>query len=52
MGIKTAAEAKARGLIVRPLGNVMVLYPAPSASLRQIEAMTDILYDSIVSVTG
>jgi len=52
VGVKTAMEAKARGLIVRPLGNVMVLYPAPSVTLGQLEKMTDILYDSIVSVTG
>ncbi|VAX18981.1 Adenosylmethionine-8-amino-7-oxononanoate aminotransferase [hydrothermal vent metagenome] len=51
VGVKASMEAKARGLIVRPLGNVMVLYPAPSATLRQIRKMTDILYDSIVSVT-
>lgn len=52
VGVKTAMEAKARGLIIRPLGNVMVLYPAPSVSQRELEKMTNILYDSIVSVTG
>jgi adenosylmethionine-8-amino-7-oxononanoate transaminase/dethiobiotin synthase len=51
IGIKCAAEAKARGLIVRPLGNVMVLFPAPTAAMDDILRMGEILYESIAKVT-
>lgn len=52
MGVRCAAEAKKRGLLVRPLGNVMVLFPAPAASTAQMAQMADILYESIAAVTG
>ena len=51
VGGRCAAEAKKRGLIVRPLGNIMVLFPAPAATLKEISRMTHILGDSIVEVT-
>ncbi len=52
VGVKTSMEAKRRGLIVRPLGNVMVLFPAPASSISQLGEMTDILYDSILKITS
>ncbi|MDH4182972.1 MAG: adenosylmethionine--8-amino-7-oxononanoate transaminase [Nitrospinota bacterium] len=51
MGARCAAEAKARGLIVRPLGNTMVLFPAPAAALAEILRMAEILRQSIIAVT-
>ena len=51
VGARCAAEARSRGLIVRPLGNTMVLFPAPSAQMEEITRMTRILRDSIRAVT-
>jgi len=51
IGVRAAMEAKARGLIVRPLGNVMVLFPAPATPMDDILKMARILYESIAEVT-
>ncbi|MBI5816589.1 MAG: adenosylmethionine--8-amino-7-oxononanoate transaminase [Nitrospinae bacterium] len=52
VGVKVCAEAKRRGLLVRPLGNVIPLFPAPIATEAQLERMADILYETIAEVTG
>ncbi len=51
VGVRVSEEAKRRGLVVRPLGNVMVLFPAPAMPVETMGKMTDILYDSIVAIT-
>ena len=51
VGMRVSNEAKRHGLIVRPLGNVMVLFPAPAMPINTMIKMTDILYDSIVAIT-
>jgi adenosylmethionine-8-amino-7-oxononanoate aminotransferase len=52
VGLKVCSEAKKNGLLVRPLGNVIVLFPAPVMSIAELNRVTDILHDSIVTVTG
>ncbi|MDE2181055.1 MAG: adenosylmethionine--8-amino-7-oxononanoate transaminase [candidate division NC10 bacterium] len=51
IGIRTILEARRRGLIVRPLGNVIVLMPPLSISRRDIVRMVRIVGDSITAVT-
>lgn len=44
-------EARKNGLIIRPLGNVMVLMPILSMSLDELGAVLDITYAAIEKVT-
>jgi adenosylmethionine-8-amino-7-oxononanoate aminotransferase len=52
MGIRTILEARRRGLIIRPLGNVIVLMPPLLISQRDLSRMVRIVRDSIIAVTG
>lgn len=52
IGARVCHEAKLRGLMARPLGGVIPLFPAPSAKTSEIMKMADILRDSIIAVTG
>jgi len=51
IGHQVCREAERRGLLLRPLGNVVVLMPPLSISMRQIEALTAIVKESIRIVT-
>ncbi|WP_337286490.1 adenosylmethionine--8-amino-7-oxononanoate transaminase [Candidatus Methylomirabilis sp.] len=51
IGIRTILEARRRGLIIRPLGNVIVLMPPLSISQRDIVRMVRIVGDSIRAAT-
>jgi len=50
-GMKVALEARKRGMILRPLGNVLVLMPPLSVTQKELKHMVEILYDSILVVT-
>ncbi|MBI3780633.1 MAG: adenosylmethionine--8-amino-7-oxononanoate transaminase [candidate division NC10 bacterium] len=52
IGIRTILEARRRGLIIRPLGNVIVLMPPLSIASRDLSRMVRIVADSIVAATG
>ncbi|MBI2902127.1 MAG: adenosylmethionine--8-amino-7-oxononanoate transaminase [Candidatus Methylomirabilis oxyfera] len=52
IGIRTILEARRRGLIIRPLGNVIVLMPPLSISSRDLSRMVRIVADSIAAATG
>jgi adenosylmethionine-8-amino-7-oxononanoate transaminase/dethiobiotin synthase len=52
IGARVCQEAKSRGLMARPLGDVIPLFPAPSAKTAEIMQMAAILRDSIIAVTG
>ncbi len=52
MGHRVAMDARRRGLILRPLGNVIVLMPPLSVSLRELTRMVAIVRESIRAVTG
>jgi adenosylmethionine-8-amino-7-oxononanoate aminotransferase len=52
IGIRTILEARRRGLIIRPLGNIIVLMPPLSISRRDLSRMVRIVADSIAAVTG
>ncbi len=50
-GIRTTLEARRRGLIIRPLGNVIVLMPPLSISRSDIVKMVRIVGDAIRAAT-
>ena len=50
-GIKVIRKARERGLVIRPLGDVIVLMPPLSISLTELERLLEITYDSIKDVT-
>ncbi|BCA54053.1 Adenosylmethionine-8-amino-7-oxononanoate aminotransferase [Nitrospira sp. KM1] len=52
IGHLVAQEARKQGLLLRPLGHVLVLIPPLSTSLRELKEMVHILRGSIETVTG
>ncbi len=52
IGQKVVLEARDRGVIVRPLGDVIVLMPPLSVSESEVETLTRVVYDSIVSAVS
>ncbi|HWR72421.1 MAG TPA: adenosylmethionine--8-amino-7-oxononanoate transaminase, partial [Nitrospirota bacterium] len=51
IGIRVMKEARQRGLIVRPLGNVIVLMPPLSIAMTDIVRMIEVVHASIRKVT-
>jgi adenosylmethionine-8-amino-7-oxononanoate aminotransferase len=51
IGIKVCKEARGRGLVIRPLGNIVVLIPPLSISPSELQEILSITYDSIEVVT-
>lgn len=51
IGVRTSLRARELGMLTRPLGNVMVFIPPLAANEAELDAMTDILIESIISVT-
>jgi adenosylmethionine-8-amino-7-oxononanoate aminotransferase len=52
MGHRVIMEARKRGLIIRPLTDVVVLMPPLSISMEELDRLCDITYESICAVTG
>lgn len=52
IGIKVIKEARKRGLVIRPLGNVIVLMLPLSMSSEELDKTLEITYESIKVVTG
>jgi adenosylmethionine---8-amino-7-oxononanoate aminotransferase len=52
IGQKVISEARRRGVIIRPLGDVIVLMPPPGIPEDLLEHLVDVTYTSILSVTG
>ena len=50
-GHRVTLEARKRGVIIRPLGNVVVLMPPLSISPDELDELLDVLYESIDHVT-
>ncbi|MBI2917845.1 MAG: adenosylmethionine--8-amino-7-oxononanoate transaminase [Chloroflexi bacterium] len=50
-GIKVIKEARKRGLVIRPLGDVIVLMPPLSISREELATLLEIVHESIRSVT-
>jgi adenosylmethionine-8-amino-7-oxononanoate aminotransferase len=51
IGIKVTLECRKQGLIIRPLGNVIVLMPPLSVSLQELKRMVEIVSSAIKLVT-
>jgi adenosylmethionine-8-amino-7-oxononanoate aminotransferase len=51
IGIKVIMKAREKGLIIRPLGNVIVLMPPLSISLEELGKMVEIVHWSLKCVT-
>ena len=44
-------EARKGNLIIRPLGNVIVLMPPLSIEGSELQEMTEVVYRTVISVT-
>lgn len=51
MGHQVILEARRHGLIIRPLGNVLVLMPILAMSEEQLRQMLSVTYQAIIDVT-
>ena len=51
IGHKVIMEARRRGLIIRPLGDVIVLMPPLAISTDDIDRLCEITYESIQAIT-
>ena len=51
IGIKIARETRDRGLIIRPIGNIVILVPPLSSTKDEIHRMVEIIYESVKLVT-
>jgi len=51
-GINVILECRKRGLIIRPLGNVIILMPPLSMSTKDLKRMVEIVHASIEKVTS
>jgi adenosylmethionine-8-amino-7-oxononanoate aminotransferase len=52
IGHRVAREARSRGVLLRPIGNVMVLMPPLTMSPRELGRLVTITKDAIVAVTA
>ncbi|MGO9015544.1 MAG: adenosylmethionine--8-amino-7-oxononanoate transaminase [Dissulfurispiraceae bacterium] len=51
MGWKVAYKARDKGVLIRPLGNVIVVMPPISINVESLERLMDVLRESIIDVT-
>ncbi|WP_337102865.1 adenosylmethionine--8-amino-7-oxononanoate transaminase [Paenibacillus sp. YIM B09110] len=51
IGVRASLRARELGMLTRPLGNVIVFIPPLASTEAELDEMTDILADSIISVT-
>jgi len=51
MGWKVAYNARDKGVLIRPLGNVVVIMPPISISVESLERLMDVVKKSIIAVT-
>jgi len=52
IGVEVCREAQKHGLFLRPLGNVIVIFPPLSISSDEIDFLFDGVEKSIISITG
>jgi len=50
-GVKVCMVAREKGMIIRPLGNVVVFMPPLCSTKEELTEMLEIIYESIVGVT-
>jgi adenosylmethionine-8-amino-7-oxononanoate aminotransferase len=52
IGYKVILAARQRSVIVRPLGDIIILMPPLTISQAELTMLLDVVYDCIVAVTG
>lgn len=52
VGVRVCTEARKHGLFLRPLGNVIVVFPPLSISMDELALLMDGIEKSIIAVTG
>ena len=52
IGIRVITEARKRGVIIRPLGGVIILMPPLSITESELTRLLDITYEAIQTVTA
>ena len=52
VGARVAVAARAHGVLIRPLGDVVVLMPPLSVSLDELERLVGAVRDAVLAVTG
>jgi adenosylmethionine-8-amino-7-oxononanoate aminotransferase len=52
IGHRVILEARKRGAILRPLGDVIVLLPPLSINQKQLKELLSVTYESIKTVTS
>ena len=50
-GIRVVLECRKQGLIIRPLGNVIVLMPPLTMSTKDLKRMVEIVYAAVATTT-
>ncbi|WP_028399569.1 adenosylmethionine--8-amino-7-oxononanoate transaminase [Ectobacillus panaciterrae] len=51
VGVRTCHRARELGMLLRPLGNVIVFMPPLASTLEELNEMLAILYDAIADIT-
>ena len=51
-GHKVILEARKRSVLIRPLGDIIILMPPLTITADELSALLDVVYDSIQAVTG
>jgi adenosylmethionine-8-amino-7-oxononanoate aminotransferase len=51
VGHKVILEARKRGVLIRPLGDIIILMPPLTITSAELSALLDVVYDSIRAVT-
>jgi adenosylmethionine-8-amino-7-oxononanoate aminotransferase len=52
VGVRVCMEARKYGIFLRPLGNVIVVFPPLSISIADLQLLMDGIRASIAAVTG
>ena len=52
IGHKVILEARKRSVLIRPLGDVIILMPPLTITSEELAALLDVVYESIQTVTG
>jgi adenosylmethionine-8-amino-7-oxononanoate aminotransferase len=52
IGYKVILEARKRNVMIRPLGDVIVLMPPLSIAEDELTSLVDVVYESVLEVTG
>ena len=52
VGAKVIAAAREKGVMIRPLGDVVVLMPPLSITEDELRLLLDVVHDAIEEVTG